>query len=242
MRGQKMKTYFSLFVISAIISIFFFSCQNPNDPTTEDLEKGGCATIQSGTIVYSTSHYLAGQPLTTGFDDYGYNYQAHMFSGSYFNAYAGGAGFAAWDGEDVQYLLDNPGADGHWAWPYRDVDLLMKWNDAWLANKDCDGDGALDRHSGFSSYIGSGAWETNHMWGTYDDGGVICEWDYFTKIIAVPSDANKVADIWYNADGIEIGPDIWGQFATIQTVENDPCAGIEGIQYSSPDHPGFGGW
>ena len=64
-----MKTYFSLFVIAAIISIFFFSCQNPNDPTTEDLEKGGCATIQSGTIVYSASHYLAGEPLTTGFDD-----------------------------------------------------------------------------------------------------------------------------------------------------------------------------
>jgi hypothetical protein len=80
------------------------------------------------------------------------------------------------------------------------------------------------------------------MWGTYDDNGNTCEWDYFTKIIAAPADANKVGGIWYAADGTEIGPAIWGAFATIQEVENDPCAGIEGVQYLSPDHPGLGGW
>jgi hypothetical protein len=58
----------------------------------------------------------------------------------------------------------------------------------------------------------------------------------------VPSDATLDGGIWFNADGVEIGPEIWGEFATIQEVENDPCAGIHGIQYSSPDHPGFGGW
>ena len=65
---------------------------------------------------------------------------------------------------------------------------------------------------------------------------------YFTKIIAAPDDAYKQDGYWYAADGTEIGPVIWGSFATIQTVENDPCAGIEGVQYISPDHPGFGGW
>jgi hypothetical protein len=218
---------------------------------------------------------------------------------------------------------------------------MMKWNDAWLANVDCDGDGLLDRHYGFGSYIGSGAWLTNHMWGSYlhladewslvfvrDDGAEFphtwsntslsdgqftgdgvsglhsytfvgtldgnnlsfvatyghtlpgytytaegsvladgslsgtwqgsngrygtwysttgalsnCEWDYFTKIVAAPADATTSGGVWYAADGTEIGPVIWSQFATIQTVENDPCAGIEGIQYISPDHPGFGGW
>jgi hypothetical protein len=65
---------------------------------------------------------------------------------------------------------------------------------------------------------------------------------YFVKIVAVPTDATLTDGIWFNADGTEIGPEIWGEFATIQTVENDPCAGINGIQYISPDHPGFGGW
>jgi hypothetical protein len=51
-----------------------------------------------------------------------------------------------------------------------------------------------------------------------------------------------VKDTWYAADGTEIGPVIWGAFAIIQQVENDPCAGIHGLQYASPDHPGLGGW
>jgi hypothetical protein len=118
---------------------------------------------------------------------------------------------------------------------------MMKWNDAWLSNKDCDGDGLLDRHYGFDSYIGSGAWLTNHMSGTYqDDDGNECKWVYFVKIVAVPADANLVAGIWYDADGSEIGPEIWGSFAIIQSIYNDPCAGDHGVEYLSPVGPGFG--
>ena len=62
----------------------------------------------------------------------------------------------------------------------------MKWNDTWLSNEDCDGDGKLDRYYGYDSYIGSGAWLTNHNSGVYD---VVCEWDYFVKIVAAPADA-----------------------------------------------------
>ncbi|MCD4680542.1 MAG: hypothetical protein K8S00_09160 [Bacteroidales bacterium] len=121
--------------------------------------------------------------------------------------------------------------------------LVMKWNDAWLSNKDCDGDGLLDRHFGFPSYIGSGAWLTNHWNGTYlDANGNECHWTDFIKIIAVPADATKTNDIWYNADGTEIGPVIWGSFAIIQEVWNDPCQGVNGLYYNSPDHPGLGGW
>jgi len=200
-----------------------------------------CDTIQSGEILYSATHYLAGQPLTTGYDPFGYNYQAHMFNGSYFNAYAGGAGFPPYEGDDVAYLAANPTAANHWAWPYRNDDVSMKWNDAWLSNMDCDDDGKLDRHPGFASYIGSGAWETNHQSGTYvDDNGKECHWTYFVKIVAVPADASLVNGTWYNANGTEIGPDIWGEFAIIQEVSNDTCAGIHGLQYRSPAAPGFG--
>ncbi len=174
-----------------------------------------CTTIQSGELLTSS-----GDVITTGFDSWGYNYQAHMFNGLYCDSYR----------------------DAAWCQPYADVELIMKWNDAWLANVDCDGDGLLDRHYGFSSYIGSEAWLTNHQKGTYEQDGQTCNWEYFTKIIAVPADADLVGGIWYAADGTEIGPAIWGEFATIQSVYNDPCAGLTGIEYLSPDHAGFGGW
>ena len=107
----------------------------------------------------------------------------------------------------------------------------MKWNDAWLSNKDCDDDGKLDRHYGYDSYIGSGAWITNHMSGTDEDG----KWTYFTKIVAAPDDATLDGGIWYAKNGKEIGPVIWNQFATIQEVESG-----EGATYISPSGPGFG--
>jgi hypothetical protein len=171
-----------------------------------------CTTIQSGELLTSD-----GSIITTGFDEWGYNYQAHLFNGMYCDSYR----------------------DAEWCQPYKDDNLSMKWNDAWLSNRDCDGDGALDRHYGFDSYIGSGAWLTNHMSGEYGLDGKTCKWNYFVKIVAVPFDAVKTDGVWYDVDGIEIGPDIWGEFAIIQEVENDPCAGIHGLQYASPNGAGL---
>jgi len=202
-----------------------------------------CVKIQDGILTYSAGHYLEDELLMTGYDEYGYNYQGHMYKGSYANVYLGGAGFPPYLGDDETYLEENPAAETHWAWPFRSVRLLMKWNDAWLSNVDCDYEGSLDRHYGFDSYIGSGAWTTNHQSGEYTGvDGQACNWNYFVKIVAVPADATKNDGVWYNTDGVEIGPDIWGQFATIQEVYNDPCDGIHGLLYSSPDHNGFGGW
>ncbi len=191
---------------------------------------GGTA-IKDGVLMYSTGHYLDGTPLMLGFDPYGYNYQARMFSGSYANVYLGRDGFPPYMGDDAAYLAANPTVETHWAWQYRSIDLVMKWNDAWLSNKDRDDDGLLDRHYGFPSYIGSGAWETNHMRGV-DDGK---RWTYFVKIVAAPADAVSSAGMWYSADGTEIGPVIWGSFATIMEVESGM-----GATYVSPFGPGFG--
>jgi hypothetical protein len=265
-----------------------------------------CATIQGGTLTDTK-----GNPITTGYDKWGYNYQADMFNGWYDN-YSRPSTIAT-------------GGDS----------LMMKWNDAWLSNQDCDGDNKLDRHYGFPSYIDSGAWLTNHASGTYEsstnyhwnlntspnkldipwagtiysydvtfsqngtiltgtltdgyypitnslsgtidgnnvtfsftypDGSIqgvrtyvgtidstgkvsgtwsetgpenatgnwsvtgfatkipeMCSWSDFVKIVAVPSDAKKVDGTWYSADGTKIGPDIWGEFAIIQEVSEDPC-------------------
>jgi len=170
--------------------------------------KVDCVTIQDGTLLDSND-----EPLVLGYDQYGYNYQAHLFNGRYC---------------DYDRAI---GGD------YCDVNLIMKWNDAWLSNKDCDDDSLLDRHYGYDSYIGSGAWETNHMWGYNEDGS---KWNYFVKIVAAPADAKKVNGVWYNADDTEIGPDIWGQFAIVLQVSNDPVLDEHGVLYKSPASPGFG--
>jgi hypothetical protein len=175
--------------------------------------KPSCTTIQSGELYNSY-----GEQLTTGYDEWGYNYQAHMFNGMYPGAYRNAA----------------------WTLPYANVHLMMKWNDAWLSNKDCDGDGLLDRHYGYESYIGSGAWLTNHMWETYELNGETHTWNYFVKIVAVPEDAYLEGGFWYTVDGLEIGPEIWGPFAEILTVYNDTGSGEHGVEYKGEAPTGFG--
>ena len=210
-------------IVPGCISVVPPAGQSVADDKGKPGDNNGCTTIQSGDLLDS-----AGNVITAGYDEFGYNYQAHMFNGRYC------------DSDRVA------GGD------YCDVNLIMKWNDAWLSNKSCDDDLLLDRHFGYESYIGSGAWITNHMWGEYDgEDGKICKWEYFTKIVAVPADAT-LGDLvgydewgdpiyfWYAADGTEIGREIWGSFATIQSIYNDPCGGYHGVEYLSPAGPGFG--
>ena len=200
-------------------------------------------SITAGEVFYSAGHYLEGEAIPTGYDIFGYNYQGHMFKGSYANVYLGAAGYPPYTGDDETYLAENPDVVNHWAWEYRDIQLIMKWNDAWISNLDQDMDGKLDRHYGFDSYIGSGAWETNHMFGEYEDEeGNIIKWNYFTKIVAAPEDAIIDGELWYTSDGAEIGPEIWGQFATIMEVSNDAGADEHGALYLSPFSAGFGAY
>lgn len=180
-------------------------------PAAEDEQT--CSTIQSGTLTNS-----AGETLTVGYDDWGYNYQARLFNGYYCDSYRNAA----------------------WCQPWTDVELSMKWNDAWVSNKDCTGDGLLDRHRGFASYLGSGAWLTNHQKGTYFDGRRNQHWNYFVKIVAAPLDATAIGGTWYAADGSEIGPVIWNEFIVLQEVYNDTGTGDHGVLYLSPYSAGFG--
>jgi hypothetical protein len=80
------------------------------------------------------------------------------------------------------------------------------------------------------------------MSGTYEDNGKTYHWTYFVKIIAAPADAVLVGGVWYTADGMEIGLAIWGAFAIIQEVYNDPGTGDHGLLYKSPVGPGLGKW
>ena len=45
-------------------------------------------------------------------------------------------------------------------------------------------------------------------------------WTYYTKIVAAPADATVVDGNWVDANGLIIGPVLWGEFATIMEVES----------------------
>jgi len=164
--------------------------------------KTECATIQGGTIFTGD-----GNLITTGYDSWGYNYQAHIFNG----------------------LLENSPRPDEIA--TSGTHLIMKWNDAYLSKMDCDGNGRLDRPHG---YRGSGAWLTNHQRGNYELEGKTCSWEYFVKIAAVPADAELIDGIWYTADGTKIGYDFGRGLAKTQEVYNDPCGDALEAQIVTP--------
>lgn len=207
-------------------------------------DKPECTTIQEGILTYSSGHYLEGEPLMAGFDEYGYNYQGHMFSGSYANSYLGKDGFPSYEGDDDAYLAENPNAESTWYWPYREVNLMMKWSDEWLSNKDCNDDGKLDRGYSCDPELANssacvGSWLTNHQRGVNDDGS---HWEYFVKIIT-PDESNedyKEDGFWYTADGEKIGSVIWIAYARILQISNDPAYDEHGVLNNWVTPTGFG--
>jgi len=147
----------------AVIGLLALTVGAAAEPPPSD--RDGCATIQGGTLVDSF-----GNPIVLGYDQFGYNYQAHMFNGTY---------------DSSDRVLDGLywGSTGD----YVDDSLIMQWSHPWLANVDCDGDGKLDRGlvDGAVGGISKG-WLTNHNEGDYTDpDGVLQHYTYFAKIVWV---------------------------------------------------------
>ena len=105
------------------------------------LGRGGLTKIPSGSLLV-----VNGNPITLGYDQYGYNYQAHMFNGLYDNFSRPPVAVASGD-----------------------VNLIMKWSDEWLANQGLHGrlsplDRGLNAKTGVATGTSMG-WLTNHMEG-----------------------------------------------------------------------------
>ena len=178
-----------------------------------DKPNSNCANIQSGSITDSV-----GNTVTLGFDQYGYNYQAHLFVGTYESVDR--------DLTDGQGGDPYPGDESDPPIATLDDSLIMKWSDPWLANVDCNDDGKLDR--GLVDGVVGGTslgWLTNQAEGDYDsdgDGTQDAHYTYFVKIG------------WVGAGG-----SLWGQYEIVQQVLNDPAGGLHGLQ-NKVVAPGFG--
>lgn len=168
-----------------------------------------CAKIKDGTITDS-----AGNLITLGFDQFGYNYQAHMFNGTY----------------DTSDRV----ADGLYAGStdYASDSLIMKWSNDWLSNQDCFAPfGKLDR-GGDSTNLSKG-WLTNQVEGDYiGSDGDSHHYTYFVKI---------VYDAGAACNATPVSPTcIWGTFTIIEEVYNDPFSGFHGVDHSRLARPGLG--
>jgi hypothetical protein len=146
----------------------------------------------SGRTIYGqlAISYVALLGFESGFDEFGYNYQAHMFNGIYSDA------------------------DRVHGGPYSDVHLMMKWSDTWLSNQDRNGDGELDRGIGpdYSSSAAEGAWLTNHQRGVDENGK---KWTYFVKIV-YPT--GGVTNDGTGHDVNTGAPIIWGSYIVVKRV------------------------
>lgn len=182
--------------------VFFLAVFNAN-PTVAQTP---CAKIKDGTITSS-----AGQPLTLGFDQYGYNYQAHMFNGTYDSS------DRVLDGKYWFAVVD-----------YANDKLIMKWSDEWLSNLDCDGDHKLDR-GGAGTTAASKGWLTNHVEGDYLVGDDSYHYTYFTKIVYDGGAACTSTPVSSTC--------LWGTFTTIEEVYNDPFGGYHGVDRSKLGNP-----
>jgi len=147
-----MKLYSSI-LFAAILSLFVTSCGTdlleitPKDAAKKaSSTKTECVRISDRSLVYPTNHFLEAELLSTGFDIFGYNYQAHIFKGFYANLYLGEIGFPPYQGENEVYLENNPDILNdpyfmQYYWPFRNDMVNMSWNDLWLSNMDCNADG-----------------------------------------------------------------------------------------------------
>ncbi len=211
-----MKKIFVLLVVLVMVLVGFVALA----PSVAAKKEG--AKIQDGTILDSK-----GNVITTGYDQWGYNYQAHLFNGYYHNN----------PRPNVPYTKDTIDQAPSKTW------LVMKWSDSWLSNMDRNYDGKLDRGNElpYTSSAASGAWCTNHQWGSYiGDDDNEHKWNYFVKIVYPGDDAYKEDGMWYTSEDVEIGTVIWGAYAIIQQVYNDPYAGDHGIENKYEAPTGFG--
>ena len=163
------------------------------------------ATIPSGEVTYwddPITHYLANEPVETGFDVFGWNFEARMAVG-----YIGNLVWAPWSGCAP--------CEGD-----RAVDVRMKfqWNEAYLSNRDGDD---LGTHLDFHPFVDWGGANHDTSDGDWQGSGAVCSWEQSLEgafliqwtMAAAPADAWCIVGqpygcdcaVWYDADGKEIG-------------------------------------
>ena len=189
-------------VMLSLIAVFALVSVTPSPIADPPLQAAECAKIKDGTITATS-----GATLTLGYDQFGYNYQARLFNGTY---------------DSSDRVLDGKywGADAD----YADDSLIMKWSEDWLSNQDCDNDGKLDRGDSGTSM----GWTTNHVEGDYI--GVDGDSHHYTYQVKIVFDNGAACAAAQSTC-------VWGLYNIIEEVYNDPDGGYHGVDRSRLGNP-----
>lgn len=179
----------------------------------------------------------------TGFDEWGFNYNACLFDGYLINAMFGDPAFMymphykdmVYTGEGDSFWEEVVSKYSYFVYmmpaDMLDCKLMMKWNTNLLSKE-----GIYP-----VTWVDSGAWIVFHYQMNTDEQ----KWSQVRTLIACRSTDTLDGDFWYDADGIEIGKKsyYWSELIIVKVVNNGDNPFIPSAMpddYLSPSGAGVG--
>ncbi|WP_163710140.1 hypothetical protein [Mangrovibacterium lignilyticum] len=176
----------------------------------------------------------------TGFDEWGFNWNAQQFNGYLVNMMLGDAFFDGWP-HYKQHVYNGEGQEfwdmlvanyDYWIYmmPFEllDTKLNAHWNT-----------GLISKEGGYPA-----TWVDSDGWIVFKYSGVMdgqC-WSHMRKLVSSRSTDMLVDGIWYNAEGEEIGFEsmYWPELIVVQVVNEGEMPPFFYDEYNSPWGPGYG--
>ncbi|MFD1316909.1 hypothetical protein [Namhaeicola litoreus] len=219
-----------LLLFTGMISIFLLvnvSCNRDEMDESFELSKSFEANKQNN------SKY-------TGFNEFGYNWQAHHFNGVVMNAIFGdyidengnpAMGLDPYNGDDEAYLAKYPWLaleEYQMLWSFRNIHLVMHWSKTLISDFGVYPD----------NWFNSGSWITFHYSGINNHKN----WSQFQKLVAARSSDELINGIWYDRNGNELGyASDWPDLIIVQiNTTGEPPFPFTSDSYKNSTSPGLG--
>lgn len=176
----------------------------------------------------------------TGFDEWGFNWNAQQFNGYLINMILGDSFFEGWP-HYKQHVYNGEGPE-FW-------DMLVTSYDYWMYMMPGELlDTKLNAHwnNGLISKDGvyPASWVDSNGWIVFKYSGVADGqyWSHMRKLVSSRSTDMLIDGIWYNAEGDEIGFEsmYWPELIVIQTVNEGDIPPFFYDEYNSPWGSGYG--
>jgi hypothetical protein len=184
-----------------------------------------------------------GNEKITGFDEWGFNWNAHEFRGYTINMLLGDHAFIGMphykkyvyhgEGMDFWDMLVSEFEYFPWLMPAELLDsrLISTWNEALISS---------DGEYPANGWLDTGAWIVFDYSGRTGNES----WKAMRKLVAARSTDHLTGGVWYNEAGEEIGLEsmFWSDLIIVQVVNNGDVPPFPFFfeDYNSPNGPGYG--
>lgn len=173
--------------------------------------------------------------IQPGFNEWGFNWKAHHYNGILINVFFSDTmfkdmpfyGMDPYMGDDEAYLAKYSYAEDLPFWFFRNVDLVMHWNEALISSDAVYPD----------TWFDSNAFITFH----YSGGKGNDRWSQFQKMVAARSTDSFEDGKWYNSNGEEIGvASGYDDLILISVVNTGEIPPMFYDEYANPVSSGIG--